>query len=125
MGLIVLIVSVQRAGAAHDLPVAAVGTGHIYSHGDRLLGLVGDHDALALPALAFHRRMHWRQGRGAGCSRALAALGTSGGFGAFLRAPCAAPNRLLATLGQPLSVALLRCARRPGRAGVLGARPAP
>jgi hypothetical protein len=100
-----------------------MGARHVYSHRDRLLGLVGHHDALAHPTLAFHRSVHWRKGRCATCGRLLPALGAHAGFGAFLQAPRAAANGLLATLGYPLGVALLRCPRRPRRPGVLGARP--
>ena len=44
---LLLVVGVQRARGAHDLLVAAVAPGDVDPHGDRLVGLVGDDDALA------------------------------------------------------------------------------
>src|SRR6202020_1309798 len=41
-----LVVGVQRVRGADDLLVAAVAPSRVDPHGDRLVGLVGDHDAL-------------------------------------------------------------------------------
>src|SRR3954454_17606888 len=45
--VVALVVGVQLRRGAHDLPVAAVAAGDVDAHDDRLVGLVGDHDALA------------------------------------------------------------------------------
>src|SRR5882757_7261616 len=45
-GLVALVVRVQRARAADDLLVGAVAAGDFDLHGDRLVALVGDDDAL-------------------------------------------------------------------------------
>ena len=52
VGVVALVVRVQRARGAHDLLVAAVAPGDVDPHGDRLVGLVGDDDALARLLLA-------------------------------------------------------------------------
>src|SRR6478609_5809841 len=59
--VVVLVVCVHGARAAHDLLVAAVAPRDFDAHGDRLLGLVRDDDALAYAALALDRCMHGRE----------------------------------------------------------------
>ena len=45
--VVALVVGVQLDRGAHDLVVALVAPHHVDAHGDRLVGLVGDDDALA------------------------------------------------------------------------------
>ena len=52
--VVALVVGVQLRRGAHDLAVAPVAAGDVDAHDDRLVGLVGDDDALA----------HLRRGRG-------------------------------------------------------------
>ena len=47
VGVVALVVGVQRGRRAHDLLVAPVAAGDVDADGDRLVGLVGDDDALA------------------------------------------------------------------------------
>src|ERR1019366_882832 len=117
MGVVVLVVRVQGARAAHDLLVAAVAAGDVDAHGDRLGGLVGDHHALAPPPGALDRcvdRSQRLRGRRGG-----AALY---GLGPFLQTTGTTAHGLAPPLGPALRVALLGGARRLGLAGVLGAR---
>src|SRR4030088_1776126 len=102
MRVVVLVVRRQGARAAHDLLVAAVAAGDVDPDGDRLLGLVGDHDTRALAALAFNGGGRgWerlRRGRGR------AALGRLGSFAQPSRAPA---DGLEAALGLAFGMALL------------------
>src|SRR5579884_3278052 len=99
-----LVVSVQRARRAHDLLVAAVAAGHVDPHRDRLVGLIGDDDALA-GLLTTGAVLTRSRGLGLGsrpsCTRLLARPGA-------LDAP---GLRLAATLGHALGVTLLGRAR--------------
>src|SRR5947208_2974849 len=52
LGLVLLVVRVQLARAAHDLLVLGMRLGRVDPHGDRLVRLVGDDDAAALLAPA-------------------------------------------------------------------------
>src|SRR5215204_3777419 len=45
--VVALVVHVDPRRGAHDLPVAPVAAGDVDAHDDRLVGLVGDDDALA------------------------------------------------------------------------------
>src|SRR6185312_10136144 len=103
----------------HDLLVAAMAARDVDSHGDRLLGLVGDDDALAHAAAALDWRVDGRQRLGRRRSRP-----ALGGFGAFLQAPCAPALGLALALGHPFCVTLLGAARRPRLARVRRARAA-
>src|SRR5215210_5794956 len=51
VGLVRLVVGVQRAGLAHDLPVHLVASDAVDPHGDRLVRLARDDDSLARLAL--------------------------------------------------------------------------
>ena len=75
VGVVALVVGVQLDRGAHDLVVALVAPHDVDAHGDRLVGLVGDDDALAhlRAAGAVLGRV---VGLGAGCAlRALGLLG--------------------------------------------------
>src|SRR6185312_2399782 len=117
VGVVVLVVRVHRARAADDLLVAAVAPRDVDPHRDRLLGLVGDDDALADAARTFDRRVHGRQ-------RLTRGLGRAAGrrFLLFRSAARAALDGLLAARLEPFGVAILGRALRArlaavGRAG--------
>ncbi len=94
--------------------------GDIDAHGDRFVGLVRHNHALAHPAGTLARGVHGRERLRSG--RRGPVLGT---FGAFLQAPRAALDRLRATYGIALGLALLGRARLAGAADVHRARFAP
>ncbi len=77
-------------------------TGDIDAYGDRFVGLVGHDHALAHAAGTLAGGMHGRERLRGG--RRDAVLGA---FGAFLQAPRAALDRLCATYGIALGLALL------------------
>src|SRR5437763_10317466 len=56
-----LVVSVQRARGAHDLLVAPMAPSHVDAHGDRLVRLVRDDDALAGLLTAGAVLARWRR----------------------------------------------------------------
>src|SRR5262249_49101816 len=114
--IVVLVVRMQRAGAAHDLLVPGVTTGNVDPHRDRLLGLVRNDDPLAHLPYASDGGVYGRE---------LAGLRSLDCPRAFLQASSATPYCLGAALDQPLRVALLRRARLARRTRVAGARPAP
>src|SRR6516165_7333611 len=110
VGVVGLVVGVQRARDADDLFVPPVAPGDVDANGDGLVGLVGDDHALAgllPPGPVFARRGRLRDG--AALARLLACAGA-------LDAP---QLGLLAPLGDALGVALLGGAgladRRLGR----------
>src|SRR4029079_7358506 len=107
VGVVVLVMRVHGARAAHDLLVAAVAPRDFDPDRDRLGGLVGDDDALAYAALALDRRVHRRERLRRGRGRA--ALGR---FLAFADAARAALDGLLAALLLALGVAILGGTRR-------------
>ena len=55
VGVVGLVVGVQRLRGAHDLLVAAVAPGDVDPHGDRLVGLVGDDDRPGAPSAGRRR----------------------------------------------------------------------
>src|ERR671914_709075 len=52
VGVVALVVRMQRRRGAHDLAVGAVPARDVHTHRDRLVGPVGDHDPLPDPGLA-------------------------------------------------------------------------
>src|SRR6187551_811137 len=105
--LISLVVSVQGAGAAHDLLVSRVAPRRVDPDRDRFLTLVGDHDALS--HLGGVGVMYSRRSSG---SRSLLSLG-----GSPLLAPLGGSP--LTSL-QALGLALLGALRRLGLMGLAG-----
>src|SRR5204863_7454620 len=86
VGVVALVVGVQRRGAAHDLLVAAMALGDVDAKSDRLVGLV--RDDLALTDLRGARPALGRRGA--------LTLG-AGALGLLLLAPAAARGRLRGT----------------------------
>src|SRR4029077_12908855 len=121
MRIVVLVMRVQGARAAHDLLVAAMPAGGVDANGDRLVGLVGDDDSLTHLAHALGLCVHWRQWLPHGTT----AVAGGRSFGAFLQATSTAAGRLRLALGYARGVALLRRANRARLAGVRRARFAP
>src|SRR5688572_22050629 len=112
--LVALVVGVERRRGADDLLVDAVTPGDVDPHRDRLVGPVGNHDALAHArtagaVLGLRERLGLR-------------AGTAALAGAL--APAAALGRLLLALLDTRGLALLRSALRRRLPGVLRA-PAP
>src|SRR5215213_5965149 len=113
--VVALVVRVDPRRGAHDLPVAPVAAGDVDAHDDRLVGLVGDDDALA--HLRTARPVLGRVG-GLGRRAGGAALG---GLRLLALAVGAAQLRLLGAAGAALLVALLRRQRAAGGRRLRGA----
>src|SRR5256885_14102489 len=112
VGVVVLVVRVQRARAAHDLLVAPVAARNVDPHDDRLLALVRDHYALAHLALALRARLDGGELPGS------SGRGLAGGRGAPLPPARPPPSRPYAAAGRAVGVALLGGAGRSRLTGV-------
>src|SRR5947209_18076148 len=107
MGVLALVVRVQRRRSAHDLLIERMAPGVADPADDRLARLVRHDDTLTrllLTGVLLAQRRQ-RLGRGGAAGACLLAL---------VYPPLAPDLRLPPTLGIPLRLPLLRRARRPG-----------
>src|SRR4051794_15950566 len=114
MGVVALVMDVQRHRAAQDLVIALVPARDVHAHDERLVGLVGDHDALAHLGLArpvLGSVIGLLHGRGGACF---------GPLGLELGAVRAALTRVALAVGLALGQTLFERARPAGRLGLGG-----